>query len=98
MNEFPEREEVSRIVLERLRDRLFLDGVTADTNLVETGLIDSVGFIRMFTVLEEEFEIEVTAGDLSLERFQTVRSITEFVIDKRRQSSGSGSPVEAGRA
>ncbi|MEU0035015.1 MULTISPECIES: acyl carrier protein [unclassified Streptomyces] len=98
MNGHPEQEEVSRIILENLRDKLFLEGVTEDTNLVDSGKIDSAGFIRLFVVLEEEFDIEVTARDLSLDRFQSVRSISEFVIEKRRRSSASGSSVEAGRA
>lgn len=98
MSQLPEQEEVSRIILEGLRDKLFLDGVTVDTNLVEPGLIDSAGFIRLFIVLEEEFDIEVTAHDLSLDRFQTVRSISEFVIAKRRRTDASESSVDAGRA
>ena len=98
MNGYPEQEQISRIILENLRDKLFLEGVTADTNLVESGKIDSAGFIRLFVVLEEEFEIEVTARDLSLDRFQSVRSISEFVIEKRRQNSGSGISMEADRA
>ncbi|MGW2048489.1 acyl carrier protein [Streptomyces sp. NPDC001858] len=98
MTQFPEREEVARIILERLRDKMFLDGVTADTNLIESGLIDSVGFIRMFVVLEEEFEFDVTAHDLSLDNFQTVRDITEFVIGKLRQGSDSEEPSKAGQA
>ncbi|CAM5626431.1 acyl carrier protein [Streptomyces parvulus] len=91
-------QDVARTVLDCLRNKLFLDGVTADTHLIESGLIDSVGFIRMFVVLEEEFGIEVTARDLSLERFQNVGSISRFVIEKLAEGGGSDKPAEAVRA
>ncbi|MBL1115005.1 acyl carrier protein [Streptomyces sp. 110] len=98
MNVSPDRQDVAQTVLDCLRNKLFLDGVTVDTHLIESGLIDSVGFIRMFVVLEEEFGIEVTARDLSLERFQNVGSISRFVIEKLEEGGGSEMPVDVVRA
>lgn len=94
----PDGQDVTQTVLDCLRNKLFLDGVTVDTHLIESGLIDSVGFIRMFVALEEEFRIEVTAQDLSLERFQTVGSISRFVTEKLEECGGSDKPEDVVRA
>jgi acyl carrier protein len=52
-------------------------------DLVESGVIDSAGFMELFFLLEREFGVEVKAVDLELENFRSVTRMTEFVLCKR---------------
>lgn len=60
--------------------------LTADTQLLEEGIIDSIGLFRMVTFLEESFRVRVPDEDLLAENFQTIRRIGEFV--KARLNKG----------
>jgi len=59
---------------------------STDTQLIENGFIDSLRFIQLITILEDEFEITVSIEDLDLERFSTVKSISKFVQERLSQS------------
>ncbi len=55
-----------------------IDGT--DCNLVEKGFVDSIGFLRLITALEEEFMVEIDFGDLSPEKFTAVSGLTKAVL------------------
>ena len=46
-------------------------------------LIDSITFIKMVVSLEDEFDFEFDADKLLIEEFPTVRSLVEYVNQKR---------------
>jgi len=59
---------------------------STDTHLIENGFIDSLRFIQLMSVLEDEFEITVSIEDLDLERFSTIKNISKFVQIRLSQS------------
>ncbi|MFC4585717.1 acyl carrier protein [Sphaerisporangium corydalis] len=73
-----------------MRDSMFVDPPDDTTDIVASGLIDSMGFMRLFALLEDEFGIEVRSADLRLDHFRTIERIAGFVRDKRaaRQPAG----------
>ncbi|MDJ0903091.1 MAG: acyl carrier protein [Xenococcus sp. MO_188.B8] len=56
--------------------------LTNDYPLIEQGIIDSMGVIRMIGFLEDNFKITVDPEDVLLEYFETVKAIKSFVINK----------------
>jgi D-alanine--poly(phosphoribitol) ligase subunit 2 len=68
---------------------LFLDALSievdsVDTNLIESGLLDSLVLVELLLHLEEEFGIDVMVAELDIEDFRTVRSIGTLVTHLRR--------------
>ena len=62
-----------------------LDGsieVAADTDLLKTGLIDSLGIMRLVAFLESEFTTTIPAQDLTLENFSSVNTIMAYLESK----------------
>ena len=57
---------------------------TADDRLLENGIIDSLGLLDLVAFLERSFAIAVDDDDVSLDNFETVRSIAVFVAGKQR--------------
>ena len=53
--------------------------VQPDTDLLLTGLVDSVGVIRIVTWMEDYLEIEIDPVDVVLEHFQTVELMAGYV-------------------
>jgi acyl carrier protein len=50
-----------------------------DEDIIESGLLDSLGLIELLSELEREFGIVVDLAELETDDFRTVRSITELV-------------------
>jgi acyl carrier protein len=67
-----------------IRDEVaVVDGdVSADTDLLLTGLVDSLGVIRITQWIEDELDVEVPPGDVTLENFQTVDRIVSYVATR----------------
>jgi acyl carrier protein len=53
--------------------------IDADTALFSTGLLDSVAMLNVIGFVEERAKIEVSAGDVTLENFDTPQRIAAYV-------------------
>jgi acyl carrier protein len=50
-----------------------------DTDLIESGTIDSLAFVELIAQLEEEFSIRIPLDEVDLNRFRTIDRIGEFI-------------------
>lgn len=62
--------------------------VESDTDLLLTGLVDSLGVVQIVSWMESELDIDVEPTDVVLEHFQSVDAMADFVT--RRQSTTAG--------
>jgi acyl carrier protein len=69
--------------------RIFRDGlelhVDVGTDVMASGMLDSLAFVRLLVSLEEEFGLEVNLAEMDLEDFSSVSSVARLVA----ASSGS---------
>jgi acyl carrier protein len=66
-------------ILELLRDRLNIEVVDVDTDLIETGTVDSLALVMLITALEERFACELPLDDFDIENFRSARRITQYL-------------------
>lgn len=70
----------SQDVIHFLRDVLTIDEpVDEGTPLFSTGLLDSVAMLNVIEFVEQRAKIEVSAGDVTLENFDTPQRIAAYV-------------------
>jgi D-alanine--poly(phosphoribitol) ligase subunit 2 len=72
-------------------DVLFRKVDSPDTDLLETGVLDSVCLVDLLLTLEQRFGLSVDFEDLDLESFRSIRKIAAFVsisIEKDAPVSG----------
>lgn len=70
--------------------RKYIDDLAADkgvelekkTDLFETGVLDSMGFIMLLSFIQDEFGIEFSEEDMNAEKFTTFDSIVGFLQEK----------------
>ena len=70
-----------------LRDRvtaifsgaLHLDVPSCDTDLFDTGVLDSLAFVELLLQLEREFGVTTSVDDLDAETFKSISCIADFV-------------------
>ena len=68
-------------LIEFIQDEIVLDDlvVAAETDLLLTGAVDSLGVIRITHWMEETSGITVDPGDVTLENFQTVARMSSYL-------------------
>jgi methoxymalonate biosynthesis acyl carrier protein len=68
---------------------LNVDVPSPDTDLLETGRLDSVGMVELLVRLEERFGIRIPLENLEIDQFRSVAAIAAFVL---AQSNGHPRP------
>jgi acyl carrier protein len=53
--------------------------VTRDTQLLETGVLDSINLVRLVQFLEERFGIQIDDDDLGPELFESPAAVSAYV-------------------
>jgi len=69
-------------LLEMINNEVSLDpdvAVVAETDLLMTGLVDSLGIMTVVAWIETAAGIEIDPADIVLEHFQTVARMVAFV-------------------
>ena len=56
--------------------------VRPDTDLVMSGLVDSLGVVRIVGWLENRLGIEIDPGDVVIENFGTVAAIVDYLRER----------------
>jgi D-alanine--poly(phosphoribitol) ligase subunit 2 len=71
--------EVEAKVTEIIRDRLNAEVPSPRTDLIESGLLDSLALVMLIAALEETFACELLVDDFDLERFRSVERIVAYL-------------------
>ena len=53
-----------------------------DDNLLLSGLLDSLGIMRLVAFLAEEFSTEIPPEDVTIEHFMTISHIARYLEDR----------------
>jgi acyl carrier protein len=84
--------EVEAAITDYVRREFMIEtpdlALAADMDLLDEGIIDSLGIFVLVDFLEEHFGIEVRPDDVVLEHFETVRAISDLVSAKLRSQKG----------
>ena len=59
-----------------------------DSQLLNSGIIDSLGVLDLVSFIENEFKITISEEDLLAENFETIASMTTFI---ERKGNGQSS-------
>ena len=73
-----------------LRDRLHLDVPSVETDLIDTGALDSMLFVELLAQLEAEFGLAIDLDDIELSVFHSIRTIAEFVRERTASLESCG--------
>lgn len=60
--------------------------LTPELNLLETGILNSLGILQLVSFIEEQFDIAVPAEDVVYENFQSVGTIDAYIREQASQT------------
>lgn len=78
------RDVVRAFILENFLPGEDPKNLTDDTELKESGILDSLSTLKLVTFLEERFKIELDASDLDAGNLASVANIASLVAAKSR--------------
>ena len=74
---------MEEILLNYLREEILNNQTTsklsAEDDLLGSGLLDSMSLMRMIAFIEKKFESKIPPQDLVIENFETVRAIAAYL-------------------
>ena len=77
-----------KLIKKFIQSELVKDSADVDLsitdNLIETGIIDSLGIQQLIAYLEETFSIQITDDDLIADNFETIEAISTFLRNKMK--------------
>jgi acyl carrier protein len=72
-------EHLPKRVRDVLSSVLNVDAPADTTDLIETGLLDSLALVSLILELENNFGLSVSYDELEIDQFRTIESISHFV-------------------
>lgn len=57
-------------------------GLDDDTDLQETGVLDSFSTLALVTFIDETFHVQIEPSDINSETFRSVSTIADLVLEK----------------
>jgi acyl carrier protein len=63
--------------------------VGPDTELIESGYLDSLGIVSLVAFIEKTFDMEIPEDDFTPAHFTSARSISEMVTSRKSARAGS---------
>ena len=66
-------------IIHLLSEKAHVEVPSADTDLMETGLLDSLTLVELMSSLEEQFGVRISFDEIEIDNFRSARRIAEFV-------------------
>jgi len=79
------RSEVVTKIREYIKSSSFNHGnvLNDELHIFDEGILDSMGLLGLISFLKENFNIQVSDKDLTEENFESVKAITNFVLQRQ---------------
>jgi acyl carrier protein len=77
-------EDLEKVLLNEIAVDLDKKSLTPDEDLLEKGIIDSLGIMKLVLFMEEAFGIQVLDEDIIPDNFQNLKVMVKFVEQKIR--------------
>lgn len=79
------QETITQFITAMLLERGIKSKPSPDTSLVDSGMIDSLSVVTFVGQLENEFCITISMADMTLDNFDTIQLISDFIRSKLSQ-------------
>jgi acyl carrier protein len=75
--------QVKQFIVDEFMPDVSVDELGTDFDLLEGGVVDSLGLLKVVAWLESEYDIEVDDSELGPDSFRTPQAIATYVDESR---------------
>jgi acyl carrier protein len=76
-------------ILDIFSGRLHTEVPSLDTDLLDSGILDSLKFVELLLALETELAIKLQVEELELDNFRSIQKISRFLSGRNPIGNGS---------
>lgn len=76
--------DIHDFIVDEMLSGIYDRPLTVDDDLIESGIIDSLGIMSLLAFIEERFSLKIPPEDLLPENFSSINSIVALVDRQRR--------------
>jgi len=73
---------IIKYIEEELASEDIEDGLEITDDLLGSGILDSLGMVKLISFVEEKFNISIPPEDMVIENFMTVENIRDYINTK----------------
>jgi acyl carrier protein len=73
---------IKEFIMTEVSPELGLQQIGDDEPLIDSGIVDSLGILRILTFLDETFGVDLASEEIKLENFRTVRLICDLISQR----------------
>ena len=74
------KEKINTFIREHLLESDF--ELKMEDDLLNTGLVDSIGVVKLIEYIEREFDVSVPPDDMVIENFISINAIEKYLASK----------------
>jgi acyl carrier protein len=71
--------KIKDFIITEVNPELGLQSLSDDEPLIESGIVDSLGVLKIMSFLDEAFGVDLSSEEIKLENFRDVRTICDLV-------------------
>lgn len=75
---------IKRFVIDEFLSDVSMDQLSSDDDLLASGIIDSLGLLKVIAWLENQFQLAIDDVELSPDSFRSVAAINSFIENTSR--------------
>ena len=76
------KEQMEQFILSEICPDMGITHISEDESLLDSGIMDSLGILKILSFLDEEFGVDLASEVIRPEKFATIRSICELIKNK----------------
>lgn len=76
------KQVIIKYINEQLLDDEIDEDLDGDTDLLGSGILDSLGMVQLIAFVEKEFEVKVPPEDMVIENFMNINSVCAYLSGK----------------
>jgi methoxymalonate biosynthesis acyl carrier protein len=73
---------MENVIAEIFSQKLHVDAPSHNSDLFESGVLDSLQFVELLFQLELQFRIRISLDEIDLENFRTIERITVMLVSQ----------------
>jgi len=70
---------IKEFIITAVSPELELVDIDDDEPLIDSGIVDSLGILLIMSFLDEQFDLDLSSGEIRLENFKDLRTICSLV-------------------
>ena len=82
-----ESDELQGEITKLLAGKVHVEVPSPTTDLMETGLLDSLALVELIVEIEQQFGIQIPLEEIEIDHFRSVVRIAEFVGHRKSHNS-----------